>query len=175
MTSCARGPADRGQQLKATFWAVSGHYQARGAAAWPELIPFPDVHRPYNPVMDRPPFSITVARVGDVAVVSVAGDLDLQTAPTLDHQTRPLFDVGGPVELDLARVSFIDSTGINTLVRLNRHATENNSEFTLVDPPPYVLRVLTVTGLTEAFHIRPTPDTAPTRDPDPRPHGRSRA
>ena len=140
----------------------------------PELIPFRTCIGPTIRSMDRPPFSITVARVGDVAVVAVAGDLDLQTAPTLDHQTRPLFD-GGHVELDLAKVSFIDSTGINTLVRLNRHATEHNSAFTLVDPPPYVLRVLTVTGLTEAFHIRPTPDAAPTRGPDPHPQGRSRA
>jgi anti-anti-sigma factor len=55
--------------------------------------------------------------------------------------------------LDLRNVTFIDSTGIGTLVRLRLAAKEHGKQLVLAEPSPPVLRVLDLTSLTASFEI----------------------
>ena len=107
--------------------------------------------------MERAPFSITVATESGVTAVAIAGEVDLNTTERLEEWTQRFRPVG-PIELDLSEVTFINSTGIVALLRLRHLATEHGTTLTLVNPSPYILRVLIVTGLAEEFHIRSAVD-----------------
>ncbi|MET8291920.1 STAS domain-containing protein [Streptomyces sp. NPDC005132] len=48
--------------------------------------------------------------------------------------------------LDLSGVTFCDSSGLNTLLRLRRHDQKVSSHLVLVAPPRQMMRLLTVTG-----------------------------
>ena len=55
---------------------------------------------------------------GDMVVVSVAGELDMATAPQLQDQISDLLEKGRTrLVFDLAEVSFCDSTGLSVFVR----------------------------------------------------------
>jgi anti-sigma B factor antagonist len=67
-------------------------------------------------------------------------------------------DAGYEVELDLAPVPFVDSSGLGALVQITSHARERGIAFTLVAPlPAQMRRVLDVTGLGEHLPIASVP------------------
>lgn len=57
--------------------------------------------------------------------LSVVGDLDLATAPTLAERLDQLQAEKIDVRLDLSKVQFIDSTGIRILVTTAYHARDD--------------------------------------------------
>lgn len=80
--------------------------------------------------------------------VHVRGDLDLSTSPELGEALLREIDDGKAVVLDLSGVTFIDSTGLNTLIRAFR-ASESNGGMLALSPnvPAQVSRVFQITGL----------------------------
>ncbi len=58
--------------------------------------------------------------------------------------------------VDMARVTFMDSTGVGSLVALLRTAQSRGGTVTLLDPCPDVLRVLEVTHLDSMLTIEQT-------------------
>lgn len=64
-----------------------------------------------------PPFNVRVIGVGERgARVLAAGELDLATSPTLDRALTDAIADSDDVVLDLANVTFIDSTGLSTIL-----------------------------------------------------------
>jgi anti-sigma B factor antagonist len=49
-------------------------------------------------------------------VVFLSGDIDIATAQGLASALEPLVRAGGPVVLDVSKVSFVDSTGLHVLI-----------------------------------------------------------
>jgi anti-anti-sigma factor len=47
----------------------------------------------------------------------LAGELDVATAPQLSESLEPALRQGGDVTLDLSELSFMDSTGLQVLIR----------------------------------------------------------
>jgi stage II sporulation protein AA (anti-sigma F factor antagonist) len=47
----------------------------------------------------------------------LAGELDLSSAPRLSDALDPKLDAGGHIVLDLSDLSFMDSTGLQVLIR----------------------------------------------------------
>ena len=67
--------------------------------------------------------TIEIERDADVVVVRQAGELDISSAPTLERQLNELGAIAGSsVVLDLAALTFIDSTGLQCLLRVSRRA-----------------------------------------------------
>jgi len=62
----------------------------------------------------EPNFAITVQRRGELCTVSVAGELDLSTAPQFEAAMHEQLDAG-PVKLHLDQLSFMDSSGVRAL------------------------------------------------------------
>lgn len=101
------------------------------------------------------PFRVEVEYVERRAVVIVAGEVDLATAPILLRTARSTLSI--PVDgiaVDLGQVTFLDSSGIHALLTLRREATERQIAFTLTAVARQARRVLEITGLTDMFGLR---------------------
>ena len=62
---------------------------------------------------------------------------------------------GSPACVDLADVTFLDSTGIAVLVAANKRASERATEFTIRNAAPNVRRVFEITGLDDLLAFEP--------------------
>ena len=92
---------------------------------------------------------------GDVTVIRVEGDVDLYSSPELRTavlEAVPRASAG--VEVDLSRVSYMDSSGVATLVEGLRAANEHEVRFTLSEPSEAVMKVLELARLDSVFEVR---------------------
>jgi anti-sigma B factor antagonist len=106
--------------------------------------------------MDETPFDfrIEVEKSGDQVALTIAGDVDLATAPMLINRVQSLFNEPvAELALDLTKVTFLDSSGIAALIKANTTADEHDARFTLASASPEVRRILRSTGLAERFGL----------------------
>lgn len=89
----------------------------------------------------------------DLAVVELAGDLDLATAPELTTHLRELTREGlAHLVLDMRGVTFLASPGVTTLVTALAEAQNLDRVHLLgVADTPVVRRILHITGVDERF------------------------
>jgi anti-sigma B factor antagonist len=88
------------------------------------------------------------------AVVAISGELDLGAAATLAGAIEEIV-AGSPssVLVDLADVSFLDSSGLGALLKLHARCQAEGIAFSATNPPSHVCRVLELTNLTELFNF----------------------
>ena len=98
---------------------------------------------------------------GDHTIMSVAGEIDLYTAPRLHTELVTALADGGPVRIvvDMSKVEFCDSTGMNVLLAAHRRAREGGGDLELAGPRPAIRKVLQVTGLESVFTVLDDPAT----------------
>jgi anti-anti-sigma factor len=94
------------------------------------------------------------AREG-VARLTIEGELDMASAPVLERAVDGARKSARVLELELAGVSFMDSTGLRTLLAIRGRLEESGCELRLVAVPPPVLRVLEVTRTSSLFAMDP--------------------
>jgi anti-anti-sigma factor len=82
----------------------------------------------------------------DGVTVRVAGQVDLDTAEQL---AAGLESCHGTVVVDLAGVTFIDSSGLGTLVRARNRLTSEGGDLLVAEPTEMVRRLFELTGLSE--------------------------
>jgi anti-sigma B factor antagonist len=84
-----------------------------------------------------------------LAVVTISGEHDLSTAPTLRRRLDSLLDEGTPAVVDLSPATFIDSSILGVILDGRRRAAEADIGFAVVhaNGADSVDRVLEVTGL----------------------------
>jgi anti-sigma B factor antagonist len=94
-------------------------------------------------------------RLDGSMVLVLSGELDLASAPEVRQAGRDLIAADGCTKfmVDLMDVSFIDSTGIGTLIALRLAAEKMEVPFVLLDPSNRVTRLLELTALTHVFDI----------------------
>jgi anti-anti-sigma factor len=90
-----------------------------------------------------------------VARLTVEGELDMASSPVLERAVEGALESARSVELELAGVTFMDSTGLRTLLAIRRRLEEAGCELRLVAVPPPVLRVLDVTRTLSLFRLDP--------------------
>ncbi|MFJ6722655.1 STAS domain-containing protein [Streptomyces sp. NPDC091259] len=94
---------------------------------------------------------------GDLALAHVAGELDMATAPHLRAQALALIEQGHRhLILDLAAVTFCDSSGFNALVGIFRCAKTADGTLVLAAVPDRLERMLDLTGLNTLLPAHPT-------------------
>jgi anti-anti-sigma factor len=93
-------------------------------------------------------YSIERARRG-VVIVSVTGELDAYTAPKIRGGIRAAMTAPdtSQVQVDLADVSFMDSSGVNALIRCRAEAEPRGILLVVANPQPQPLKVLDILGL----------------------------
>ncbi len=87
------------------------------------------------------------------AVVEASGEVDIATAAQMSEALWWALDYSPRVVIDLTRVTFMDSGGLNVLVAGWRRAREHGGGIGLVSPAEAVRDVLQVTGLDRLFTI----------------------
>jgi len=93
-------------------------------------------------------------------VVCVEGELDLATAPRLKTALREMLRAGfGRIVVDLAEVTFMDSTSLGVLIGVNR-SLKAGARLAIVCTNPNVLRIFEFSGLDGTLAIFPTFDQA---------------
>jgi anti-sigma B factor antagonist len=98
---------------------------------------------------------LTVSEHEGETVITAAGELDVNTAPELREQLARLITGGANhVAIDLASVSFVDSTALSVLVSALKRLRQADGDLQLASPTPSVRRVFEITGLTRLFTIR---------------------
>ena len=88
------------------------------------------------------------------ATLRLSGDIDLATADDVVTRGANLLTRGEPgaaLIVDLAEVTFLDSSGLSALVRLRRAAEAQGSQVLLRDVPQRVAELLELSGLAEYF------------------------
>lgn len=91
---------------------------------------------------------------GEVAMLTLAGELDMATAPLLSEALDGL-DGGSAVILDLGEVTFVDSHGLRAI--FGYAATH---ELILARPHPHIVRVLSLTKSERVLRIEETLEAA---------------
>jgi anti-sigma B factor antagonist len=97
--------------------------------------------------------SLTI-EIGTNRTIIVHGDIDMAGGPSLDAAIIGL-ETDGPIVIDLSDVSFIDSSGLRSLLSASRRAEQRHSSVTLRNVGAEVTRLFEITGTTELFTIEP--------------------
>lgn len=87
--------------------------------------------------------------VGGGTAVTIFGELDMGSAPELRRILDDALLADGNVELDMRACSFVDSTGIATLVTIARRLGEQHRVLKLKGARARVRRILELAGLTQ--------------------------
>lgn len=97
-----------------------------------------------------------------VAVVSISGEHDLNTAPELRRQLDELIGEAVPVVVDLTPASFVDSSILGAILDARRRAAEKELRLAVQhgDGANAVARVLEVTGLRSELPVHSSRDEA---------------
>ncbi|HEX8051910.1 MAG TPA: STAS domain-containing protein [Thermoleophilaceae bacterium] len=91
--------------------------------------------------------------------VKLAGELDLATVPKLDDEMKRIEDAGPElILLDLQALSFMDSSGLRSLLGADGRAQEAGRRLVLVRGDERVQRVLRITRLDERLEIVDSPE-----------------
>jgi anti-sigma B factor antagonist len=80
--------------------------------------------------------------------VQVEGELDLAVAGQLDEVLTAAVEECAHVLVGLERCTFIDSSGIAVILRAHNRMQEEGNQLVVYAPTDQVLRVLSMTGLT---------------------------
>jgi anti-sigma B factor antagonist len=103
----------------------------------------------------EPQFDLTEDTLDErTHVISVSGEIHVTTAPQFSRRLNDAIGQGKTaVVLDLADVTFIDSTGLSVLLNGLRRVTRRGGRMAIVCTNPTVLRLFEITRLDTTFEI----------------------
>jgi anti-anti-sigma factor len=93
-------------------------------------------------------FRVSCEREGDVYTICPFGELDLATVEALERKlVRAEASDAEAIVLDLAGLSFMDSTGVRLLLQASARSRADSDRLTLLRGPAPVQRVLQISGV----------------------------
>ncbi len=107
-------------------------------------------------------FDIRTEQLGDQAyVISLAGEVDLYTAPEFKQQLLEVIGQGASeVIVDFTDTTFIDSTTLGVLVGGVKRLRSNDGQLSLVCSDRNITKIFEITGLDRVFTIHASRDEA---------------
>jgi anti-sigma B factor antagonist len=91
-------------------------------------------------------------------LLELSGEVDLHFSPTLREKILGSLKTGNPLLIDLGKVSYIDSSGIASLVEGFQTAKSAKLAYGLLNISNTAMQVLTLTRLDKIFNIYPSAD-----------------
>ena len=111
-------------------------------------------------------FEVRVSGGNATLTAQLVGELDIVTAPYFEQQIDALRQDGArSLILDLATLSFIDSSGLTALVATLRRYRAEGGDVTLRSPTRATAKVLEICGLSQIFRIENAPPAGDQTDP----------
>jgi anti-sigma B factor antagonist len=111
---------------------------------------------------ERPQFRVELVRPApEIAVIALEGEVDIYSAPQFKEALLTGIDDGATaIVVDLARVTFIDSTALGVLVSGAKRVRPKNGRLDIVCTDENITRIFEITGLDRIFGIFATRDEA---------------
>ncbi|MGH3914132.1 MAG: STAS domain-containing protein [Pseudonocardiaceae bacterium] len=94
--------------------------------------------------------------IGDVLVVTLAGELDSRTAVQTQHELTELVPQAEKIVLNLAQTSYMSSAGLRVMLLVYRQARAAGIRLVLVGMPVEVHEVMSATGFLDFFTVSDT-------------------
>ena len=100
------------------------------------------------------PFSVTVSTDGERATVVLRGELDLSGVDRAREAIEQAeASATSLVILDLSELDFLDSTGLEVILRAARRAQDEGRRLIVQRPSRYVMRLLEMTAIAQSLDI----------------------
>ena len=93
---------------------------------------------------------------GDIGKLFLSDEIDLDKSPIVRENIKELMDKAKVIEVQMARVKYIDSSGIAALIEGMQLAKSNSKEFFLTDVSNEVMKVIQLAHLDKFFKIKST-------------------
>src|SRR3954470_5124300 len=133
------------EQLFVQFEQATGETEAKGEIV-EQIIRELSIHAAIEEEVFYPAVREAVGDEGMVDHAVVAGEVDLSNAGLLSHFLEQEASSGESVTLDLSGVSFMDSSGMATLLH-GLVCTDRSAEQILLHPSRQVRRLLEISGV----------------------------
>jgi anti-sigma B factor antagonist len=96
-------------------------------------------------------------RHGDAQIVELVGELDIESAPLSRRVLgRACGSSQHTVFLDLAGLTFMDSSGVQMIIEADRRLRDDARELVILRAPKHVRRLLELCGLSEILQLSET-------------------
>ena len=93
---------------------------------------------------------------GDTTIIALSGDVDLDSSPQVRSVLLESVRTRRGVLVEMSAVSYIDSSGIASLVEAYQSARRGSTGFALVAVSDAAMRVLELARLDRVFSIHPS-------------------
>jgi anti-sigma B factor antagonist len=101
-----------------------------------------------------------------VAVVALAGEIDLYTCPEFKQELlRVIADGATLVVVDLTKTTFIDSTALGVIIGGVERLKQRDGRLVVVCADPNIVKIFEVTGLNRIFSVYDSRDEALAQTP----------
>ena len=111
--------------------------------------------------MTENPFEIRSSQVAETAIIEVTGEIDMATAPKVAQAIESVHRAARLVVVNLAGVTFLDSSALNMLLRCQRDLADREVAFRIVSPAEKAVhRVFEITQLTGPLNVVASLDDA---------------
>lgn len=101
-----------------------------------------------------PPLRVTTEQRGDAIHLTLSGELDIASAPSIEDALRDAEEQSPPVlVIDLRGLQFMDSTGLRTILSADARAREAKRRLVIVQGDENIQRVFQVTKLYDRVEI----------------------
>jgi anti-sigma B factor antagonist len=94
---------------------------------------------------------VDVQSLNGSTLIAVVGEVDIDSMPEL-QATLDELSIERQILVDLSGVLFMDSSGLNVLLRQRTRMTEKGGSIYICNPSPAVQRLVEITGLDDVLY-----------------------
>lgn len=110
---------------------------------------------------NKGPLGIDIEQMGDVSVVHLSGEVDLNVSPTLRTELQDLAATKAPlIVIEMSNVPYIDSSGVATLVECLQRVSRYKGSLRLCNLTNRARGVFEISRLDTVFSIYGTQEEA---------------
>lgn len=102
---------------------------------------------------------ININNLETITVVEMNGDIDANTAPTVQEKVLPLAKPESKIIMDMTKVPYMSSAGLRMLLSLYRQVSAQDGKLVLVGLSEEIQDTMSVTGFLDFFTTRETLDS----------------
>ena len=107
--------------------------------------------------MPDPDLRVAVQAAEGGLRIELVSELDVATAPELQRRVDEIASAAGDTWIDCTELTFADSSGLDTLMRLAKALRAQDRRLVLTNLRPMVRRAMDVLEITELFDLEESP------------------